>query len=317
MSLPTLSVTSITPITSITFMMSGTCRICDKSVNGDEDKCLYLSPVYGQYFMKHHIDEQKFKIPLESIMTFCIDCGMEYLLKKINRNVRCENCKCFIDRDNYDNTKLCYDCKNKKDDGTLDIADTADNKNEESVKLPYRYAGSKCVNCDEIESNNGDCNWGLIEGNTITFEYKSAFGSRKDVFSLKSSYIGGEVINVTDGIICKTCVAKFLENYDTKPDPKSSFECDLCKTSFPHMYPESIHDSKQAWECSSSVTYSGIYSGYGSCFDMDKFIWANRIAPKKFDSCKEICDNCIKKLVADKIVIHIPEYVDPQYIVQL
>jgi hypothetical protein len=60
--------------------------------------------------------------------------------------------------------------------------------------------------------------------------------------------------------------------------------------------------------CSSSITERGIFSYYGSKFDLDHYKWKNGILPNEYIGKKNCCDDCLENMKDNDIIEYVGEY---------
>lgn len=291
--------------------MSSTCFTCSCEISeADLEKCLFVSPIYGQHFTKKTICQEKLAIPKETILTFCIKCSINYLFHKTHL-YKCNDCGCF----SFNNGDKCHDCEDKTE-------------KQQPKKNNFQHKDRSCCMCSHMENSDlmkdSDemCNMMDNDGfymNGSWYEYIQKNRHLKtfvNSFTERLYEVTEEIslANFSDTIeqdkmfVCKKCFVNLEQ--ENKLVRLDGYNCDMCNKQFYRGDTKFYAEYKNVCCANSScvgITFSSgskFYNFYNYRTKTAK--WISRIMPTEFKSREFVCDDCCETLMNDNIIEKFP-----------
>lgn len=177
-------------------------------------------------------------------------------------------------------------------------------KEEEEVEEEANMGeGSRCSGCDRPwnVNDNSDfessdiCAWAQFYDDRI-FSY-GLQGTFKTSEPVMFPFPGRQ--------LCNPCLKKLTY------EPYKACRCGLCKGSFQDYGWEKEpidHEDRERYGggqgsgCCATPSERGLYCGYGSTKDNDKYKWATGIMPDRFRKIQNVCDSCLDQLLKDGVI---------------
>lgn len=303
------------------------CRQCEQTFALDDpeyNRGVFWIPSLDQWLTKSSFKSERRNIDPKITLFLCNACFIEKALHKMSRSV----CACCGVYDNYrgsppkmdrsrftiqgnlgigdfkivgplpwhfeQNDNLCIACLNTLIEKGVIKRIKGSSTEKSKRKLPNSIIDHEefevylvCDICNSKSHEEGKLNWG-------TFIDNSRFVTRSHHFVTKTpidlAYSGATV--------CPDCLSRIPHSIEM------NVECGRCKQKFEELIPNSnLGDG-----CAGFIDEKGIYCGYGSNKDFNKYIWVDNVMPKDLKHVHNICDQCIDSLILQNILLFEKEY---------
>src|SRR3989338_7285529 len=247
----------------------------------------------------------------KDIWTYCKNCYVKYTMKQ--SKYKCLNCvqnkkPLHLDQDG----KICMIClQNFIVNGLLIPESEYYSKNlsllqpKQSIpKHDYTkklYMEEICIFCKSKNLfNTHNYNDNKVNSSNIWYKLINS-GEMSDGYNTIYKVKPNNKETITDNLkypasVCDVCIDLFsLEDI-------KSISCDLCLNTFVDS------DCGGGINCAAFVGDNGVFCGYGSDHDMERYRWMTGGKPDIFRNAKNICDKCLVHLINQKLLIPDGEY---------